>query len=336
MSTAVDNAQSPNVSRANSTSGVILGGRSNWENLNRAPFTFRHSLENHPLFEISKLVKVAEAAIEKRGPRKVYIPNDEELNKLPWKKRLPEALRRIEGGSLWLKLSGLQELDPDYEDLLQTFLLEIEELSGSPLRRTASWAGLTVFIASPNVVTPYHFDHDTNFLFQIKGEKDVHVFDRSVVTEEEIEYFYTGEAMAGKYRDGMINKSEAFHLTPGIAVHHPPLAPHLVKNGANVSISLSMFYADRSLDERAKIYQANYCLRRLGLKPQPPGQSIFRDRLKNTAIGAFSKWNPKSQDELLFSGIKRVLSPQRGANWIVRRALSGSNANDAHSLPPAV
>jgi hypothetical protein len=330
MSIAIDATQGSNLGHASSGSSVIRGGRSHWENLNRAPFTFRHNLENHPLFEITKLANVAEAAIEKRGPRKLYIPDDEELNKLPWNKRLPEALRRIEGGSLWLKLSGLQELHPDYEDLLQTFLAEMEDLSGLPLRRTATWAGLTVFIASPNVVTPYHFDHDTNFLFQIKGEKDVYLFDRSVVTEEEIEHFYTGEAMAGKYRDGTMNKSEAFHLTPGVAVHHPPLAPHLVKNGENVSISLSMFYADGFLDERAKIYQANYCLRRLGLKPHPPGESVFRDRLKSTAIGTFSKSKPKTQDELLFSGIKRVLSPQRGANWIVRRALSGRNANDTH------
>jgi hypothetical protein len=332
MSIAIDDTHGLACCRASSGSRVIDStDRSNWRALNRAPFKFRHHLENHPLFGISQLAKIAESAVEKRGPRKLHIPNDEELDKLPWKKRLPEALRRIESGSHWLKLSGLQELHPDYDELLQTFLAEMEDLSGLPLRRTTTWAGLTVFIASPNMVTPYHFDHDTNFLFQIKGEKDIHLFDqndRSVLTEEEIEHFYTGEAMAGKYRDGLMEKGKLFHLTPGTAVHHPPLAPHLVRNQNNVSISLSLFYADSVLDTRARIYQANYCLRRLGLQPRPPGTSPFCDRLKSMTISALSKSNPKTQDELLYSGIKKVLFPYRAANWIARRPFSGRNAKD--------
>jgi hypothetical protein len=331
MSIATDDTHDLDSRPGSSGSGVIeVGRRSDWDALNRAPFTFRHNLQNHPLLAIPRLVKIAESAVAKRGPRKVFVPDDDELKKLPWKERLPEALRRIEGGSLWLKISQLQELHSDYENLLQTILAQMEDFSGLPLRRTSTWAGLTVFIASPNVVTPYHFDHDTNFLFQIRGEKDVFLFDRSILTEQEIEYFYKGEAMAGKFRDGMIDKSEVFHLAPGIAVHHPPLAPHLVKNGDNVSISLSVFYADRYLDERARTYQANYCLRRLGLRPRPPGEAPFCDRLKSSAINIFSKSHPETQDELLYSGIRRVLLPQRGANWIVRRTLSGRRENDTH------
>jgi len=308
-------------------------GRDNasaWEALNRSAFKFRHRLENHPLFEISRLAKIAESVTNNK---KLYVTSDEDLNGLPVKRRFAESLRRIEGGSHWLKLSGLQEVHPDYNELLQTFLLELEDLTGLPVRRTATWAGLTVFIASPKMITPYHFDHDTNFLFQIEGEKDAYLFDptdKSVLTEDEIEHFYRGEAMAGKYRDELIGKGQAFCLTPGTAVHHPPLAPHLIKNRNNVSLSVSMFYADSSLDIRARVYQANYCLRRLGLQPRPPGASPVSDRLKSMAIGALSKSNPKTQDELLYSGIKRIFLPYRVGSWIVQRALSGPPSNNAH------
>ncbi|WP_426528008.1 hypothetical protein [Bradyrhizobium sp. McL0615] len=325
MSIATNDNLGSDFDRGKSGSGVIeVERKSDWDALNRSPFTFRHHLEHHPLFAIPRLVNIAESAVEKRGPRNVYVPDDPELKNLPWKQRLPEAVRRIEGGSLWLKISQLQELHSDYRDLLQDILAQMEDFSGLPLRRTVTWAGLTVFIASPNVVTPYHFDHDTNFLFQIRGEKDVYLFDRSVVLEQEIEHFYAGDLMAGKFREGMIDKSGVFHLAPGTAVHHPPLAPHLIKNADNVSISLSMFYADRFLDERARTYQANYCMRRLGLRPRPPGQDPFRDRLKSAAINIFSKSHPKTQDDILYSGIRRVLSPRRGANRIVKRALHGA------------
>lgn len=324
MSVATNDNFSFDLAREKSDCGVIeIERKSDWKALNRAPFIFRHNLENHPLFEIPRLIDIAESAAEKGRPGNVYVPEDPELKKLPWKQRFTEAIRRIEGGSLWLKISQMQELHSDYRELLQDILVEMEDLSGLPLRQTVTWAGLTVFVASPNVVTPYHFDHDTNFLFQIRGRKDVYLFDRSVVNEQEIERFYAGDLMAGKFREGMLDKSELFHLVPGTAVHHPPLAPHLIKNGDNVSISLSIFYADRFLDGRARTYQANYCLRRLGFRPRPPGQHAFRDRLKSSAINIFSNSNPKTQDDLLYSGFRRAFSPLRGANRIAKRALSG-------------
>lgn len=319
--------------RSNHAAGSVLSdsdAAQTWQNVNRAPFKFHHQLQNHPLFEISHLAKMAEIAMRRRKPGELSIPNDEELNKLPIEKRLAQAITRIESGSYWLKLSALQDLHPDYKDLLQEMLKEIEERTGEPLRETVTWAGLTVFMASASLITPYHFDHDTNFLFQITGEKDVYLFDqndRTVLTEGEIEKFYRGYAMAGKYREEFANKGQIFHLTPGTAVHHPPLAPHMVINGKNVSISLSMFYTEPNLDRRAKVYQANYCLRHFGVRPRPPGESALSDRIKSMTMGAFAKSNPQTWDELMYSGINRVLLPSRAANWLAKRASGRANKN---------
>lgn len=302
-----------------------------WAELNRAPFTFRHNLQNHPLLEISRLAEAAEVAIDNRSRRNagVYISNSEEFADLPVKARLVEALARIESGTHWIKLSGLQDLHPDYEELLKTIFAEIDQLSGRLLGAPRTWAGLTAFISPPNSVTHYHFDHDANFLFQIKGSKIVHLFDQndpSIVTQDERERFYRGDAVAGRYRDELAGKDKAFHLVPGMAVHHPPLAPHIVNNDDNVSISLSVYYSDAALDARARIYQANYCLRRLGLNPRPPGKSAISDRLKTAAFNAISKSHPETWNEFVYSGIDRVFLPSRAVNWIAKRVIPGRRA----------
>ena len=79
-------------------------------------------------------------------------------------------------------------------------------------------------------------DHESNFLFQIGGEKEVNLFDpadRSVLSEREIETFYIGELNALRYRDEIQSKAMVYQLKPGQAVHHPPMAPHWVRNGSD-------------------------------------------------------------------------------------------------------
>jgi hypothetical protein len=137
--------------------------------------------------------------------------------------------------------------------------------------------------------------------------------------------------MAGKYRDELDNRGSVYHLTPNTAVHHPPLSPHLVHNGNNVSISLSAFFSLPDADFHASIYQANYLLRRVGLHPSPPGQSSFKDTLKNMTIRALSKSNPKNPREDLFSGIDKVGFPIRFARGI-RRRFSGHHTTEGDSL----
>jgi hypothetical protein len=75
-----------------------------------------------------------------------------------------------------------------------------------------------------------------------------------------------------------------FHLQPGDGVHIPVNCPHWLKNDNNVSISLSVNfqYPDSA---RGNLYRANYALRKLGIRPTPPGQSPWRDDFKKAAVG---------------------------------------------------
>jgi hypothetical protein len=43
-------------------------------------------------------------------------------------------------------------------------------------------------------------------------------------------------------------------MVPGVAAHHPPLAPHWVRNGAAVSVSVSIDFCMRAFDRRARVY----------------------------------------------------------------------------------
>lgn len=295
-----------------------------WKQLNRAPYLFHHTLANHPLFDIPRLLKLAKGVIDRGDPTEfgLRVEGDAKFNSVPLHDRLLQAIRRVEEGGIWFKLSSLEKLDRDYDHILRKTIGEVEDLTGLPLQHDIRLSGITVFVASPNMVTPYHFDNETNFLFQIRGEKYVRLFDpqnRFVLTENEIERFYAGNPMAGIYREEVAESGTLFHLSPGTAVHHPPLAPHIVTNGNDVSVSVSLWFALSPGVYRARIYQANYCLRLFGFQPLPPDKSRFRDKLKNRTFEVLAKSNPASHDELLWSGMNRLKAPFRLAKQIIRR-----------------
>jgi hypothetical protein len=72
------------------------------------------------------------------------------------------------------------------------------------------------------------------------------------------------------------------------------------------------------LDRRARVYQVNHLLRRMGLSPTPPGKSPVRDAVKVAGMGLLSKSAPRTIDEILFSGVNRLMAPPRA----FKRAIS--------------
>jgi hypothetical protein len=287
------------------------------QDFNSASFAFQHSLAAHPLFELQRLARLAEAILERGDPQKFVVLGKpvgagSKFSDMAPRERLADTIRGLDRAGSWLKLSHAHDADPEYQHFLDQAINELEERTGLALRGEITLSILTIFLASPNVVTPYHMDHETNFLFQVRGEKDVCLFDqndREVVSEVEIERFYAGNPEAANYRPDLQDRGRIFHLTPGRAVHHPPLSPHWVKNGENISISVSMGFCMRGLETRARVWQANHVLRRLGLRPTPPGVAPGRDRVKSATLKLLSKDAPRNREELLFSGFRRLAAP---------------------------
>ena len=294
---------------------------------NSRPFQFRHNLAESPLFELPRLASVAQLMLE-RGDLNKFVARsaktalaDARFKDMPLEEKLAVTVRQLAQSQVWLKLTSVDNADPEYARLLKKILGELEVLSGQPLNELITWSSMTVFLASPNVTTPYHIDHESNFLFQIYGEKDLSLHnpgESDIVPDEQLENFYAGDFEAAQYQPELQHRGTVFRMKPGVVVHHPPLAPHWVQNGDAISVSVSIGFCMRDIDRRARVYQVNHFLRRLGLKPTPPGKSKLADAMKIAGVGLVSKSNPTTPDEILFSGMNRMLEPPRAVKRWVR------------------
>jgi hypothetical protein len=294
---------------------------------NAKSFMFRHSLADNPLFQLPRLATLAQRMLD-RGDLGKFVALGGAANSaaskftaMPPQQRLAETVRQLAVSGAWLKISSADVADPEYGEVLRQILRELEELAGVPLRQQITWSTLTVFLASPRIVTPYHIDHESNFLFQVSGAKDVSLFDqndRDLLPEVQIERFYSGDFQAAQYREEFQRRGTVYHLVPGAVVHNPPLGPHWVQNGDNASVSVSIGFCMHSLDRRARVYQVNHYLRKAGFGPTAPGKSALRDGLKIAGLGMLSKSNPTTPDEILYSGLSRLAAAPRLVKRLLR------------------
>jgi hypothetical protein len=257
------------------------------DNFQRACFSFPHRLANHPLFKTDALLAQAQAQ-----PESVYFDAGEVRVDQRWSTTQPQAataehtIRNIDNAKAWVLLKN-SERNPDYARLIDGCLAEAEELTGCYFRKDMRNRELIIILSSPNRVTPYHIDRECNFLVQITGSKTIYTFDgtdRSIVSEEEIERFWTVDHNAARYKPASQEKAKPFRLDPGRGVHIPINFPHWVQNSNNVSVSASINFQFQD-SVRANIYRANFYLRQKGLKPSPPGRSPWKDSLKSSVYG---------------------------------------------------
>ena len=255
----------------------------------RSSFMLSHHLADHPLFSIDRLFELVKS--KKENGELYWDMGDIKINQR-WSEapahalEVEEALQRIEQANAWLVVRAVQT-DPDYRKLLEESMAEVERCSGVDFKKFVKLEDSIIFITSPRRISTYHIDRECSMLLQIHGEKVIHVFDRtdrSVLPEDEIERFWTVDNNAARYREHLQHKAATYDLVPGKAVHIPVNAPHWVKNGDAVSISLNINFHYHDF-VRADLYRANFLLRRFGLTPGSPGRFPMRDALKRRVIG---------------------------------------------------
>src|SRR6185436_1198074 len=249
----------------------------------RRPFVIGHELTNHPLFEISRLLRLCRSLPESSVE---YNAGNIPVNVAP--ERTPanglsaeETIRRIAECKSWLVLKYVEQ-EPEYRALLHRCLAEGARHS-EPLQPGMCLAQGFVFISSPGAVTPYHMDPEHNFLLQIRGSKRIHLFDgrdRSILSEQELEQFYCGGHRNLEYRTEREGAGWTFDLRPGLGLHFPATAPHFVRNGADVSVSFSITFRTPDLERRRMLHRCNAFLRRHGLQPAGVGTHPRHDSLK--------------------------------------------------------
>lgn len=141
---------------------------------------------------------------------------------------------------------------------------------------------------------PYHMDPEHNFLLQIRGSKEMSIFnpdDRTVAPETEAERSLQIRHSSGYHRNMPFKpefqkRGTVLSLSPGDGLHVPCGAPHWVKNGPQVSVSFSVTFRSSASNRQAIIYFINRKMRELGFEPTPPLQSEWRDSIKYGAYDA--------------------------------------------------
>lgn len=269
------------------------------DQFDRSPFLFRHLVAGQQMFSLGNLRTLATRMAS--APGRVYYDTGtvrvhEKWGEIPVKCSLTRALDELPDGDVWIILKQAN-LDSEYSSVLNACIDELSERIGRDLNEQISSRILSIVISSPDRVTPYHMDGEYNFLLQCLGTKTMYVFDgrdRSIVTEPELERYWNSDRNAAEYKESAQSGALGVDLSPGLGVHVPLLFPHWVKNGPEVSVSVSINF--QLPNERlANVYRTNYYLRKFGLRPKPPGHSRVLDGTKDglfRAVNAVKRAGP--------------------------------------------
>lgn len=238
------------------------------------PNKLNHDLCSHPLLQLPALVELAsklrpEHVEHNQGDLPIGIaPEDVPEPALD----IAETIRSIEESGSWMALKFIENV-PEYHELLVETLGSINPAVRGKTGAMENLEGF-VFVSSPGAVTPFHFDPEHNILLQIRGSKVLTMFpaaDESIVPPQDHESFAFGEHHRNLvWKDSMSAQGTPISLTEGEALYVPVKMPHWVKNGPDVSISLSVTWrSDWSVAE-SEARAMNALLRGAGLSPTSP------------------------------------------------------------------
>ncbi|MBO0725798.1 MAG: cupin-like domain-containing protein [Blastocatellia bacterium] len=250
---------------------------------NRAPFLVKHHLAGHSLFSLQRLIELANRLPEEKVKYNgADISVDAGLYGGPRTGlSIRETIQQIEECRSWMVINNV-ELDPEYRQLLDRCLDEVQFFS-EPIDPGMFRREGFIFISSPHSITPFHADPEYNFLLQIRGKKQISVWDasdRSILSEGALENYFSDFERQIAFKEEYQQNASIFELAPGEGLHFPVVAPHWVSNGDEVSVSFSITFRTLASERRRIVYSANAGLRRKGLNPTPPGSSAILDLAK--------------------------------------------------------
>ncbi len=292
------------------------------KNLHKKPFQIKHGLSDNPLFTLPKLVELAA-----KMPRDKIEYNSGDLEigqtaettpKLNMKPQ--EVINSIENHNAWMVIKRVEEVE-EYKVLLTQFVDGLFENAGLKGQKYRDLEGF-IFISSANATTPFHVDAEENILIQIRGSKEVHIFDnedRALVSEQRME-ISPSQFRNQTYDTAFEQRATVFELNPGDGVHIPYLDPHWVKVNGEYSVSMAMTWKTPKVERLNKIRLMNGTMRHFGWPQKAPGASPVFDQVKVFAHDA----------------IRIVLDPLRKSEKIrsiLRGLIYGKKANYYYNEP---
>ena len=246
-----------------------------WQAYPRSAQLMTHSLSADPVFDWGNL-----ADIIANGDRSlIEVREDTPAGRFKVRRDLPNDLRplvaELAGARRWIML---RELDrwPQFAPLVSDILAAIEPVvqlrTGPVLRPTAF-----LFVSSPGLVTPLHFDPEFNILFQIAGSKRFTLLPEEAGLPSQADnerYHRCGDNLL-EWSPQMADQAMHYDLVPGAALYVPFKVPHTVRVGDVPSISLSVTWRSRDSLMQDDAWAMNGMLARCGMRAPPPGERAW-------------------------------------------------------------
>lgn len=249
----------------------------------------RHNVSDHYLFDLEAIAELADYLPSHRVEHNIgKVSTVNPGGKAPVRDDLSpgDVARGIEHNGCWLLLRN-PELHPDWKRLQDECLDEIapfvKEREGDMFRREGF-----LIVSAPNSTTPAHTDPEHNILIHIRGPKAMSTGDYpdEDLRQRDLERTYSG---GHRNMPVMPVNVRQYDMLPGDGVYVPPDMPHFVQTFDEVCISLSMTWRT-PVQERVRLsHTLNARLRKLGVKPAPPGIRPSRDRAKAVVLRGLNK-----------------------------------------------
>lgn len=255
-------------------------------NYPETPHRLAHHMESHALLTIAALAGLGEAlpaaSVEyNKGDLPVGI---DPVRVRPNGLSIGDTIRTVERSGSWAVLKNIEQR-PEYEALLLGLLAELKPHIEAKTGRMLKPQGF-IFISSPNAVTPYHFDPEHNILLQLRGTKMMTQFpagDPRFAPDETHEGYHIGGHRNLVWCDELAVGGTQWSIEPGEALFVPVMAPHHVRNGPEVSLSLSITWRSDWSFAEADARAFNSVLRKAGMHPKAPGRFPAQNMAKALA-----------------------------------------------------
>lgn len=269
--------------------------------LDRTPFQFKQNFAGHPALTLKNITET----IPQLDQRLVFFSGRKMEKGEDFEKAITEG-RKVQSiedviANLSTSSSYIMLREPEAHPAFQALHAElVADITNTVRARGQGSAPIDprsyIFISSPGSITPFHFDRASNFLLQIQGSKEVSVFsplDDRVITAADYESHIEYQEGSIQWKPESESFGQKFVCRAGDALHIPFLAGHHVKNGPEVSITLSIFFNDKRSSTQLNALKYNHKVRnklqRLGWAPFPVGRVPLLDSFKSLAHRAHAR-----------------------------------------------
>lgn len=258
--------------------------------MDRETFSFSHNLKDHPSLKLENILKIIPTLPKEKV---MYSKSIEHIGEnlgyaLENHKReldIDEVVKNLKDGNSFIALRN-PELHPTFKEIFGDIIHDISlVLQSNKKGKTPIDPNIWLFVASPNAFTPYHFDRSSNFIFQIRGSKELAVFpprDEKVMKKSDYEAFMDWNGECPKWSEEIDQYAHKHDFKAGDAAHIPFISGHYVKNGADdISITISIFFQSDETAMWSNAMRMNNRLRKLGLKTRAVNERPFIDQMKS-------------------------------------------------------